>query len=364
MNIKDSDHFESDDDTFGELLRSAGRGPQLSDDARARIRASVEATWRQTLERDSARPRVASAATRSRRGSITTARAGNWRRRARWLAPALAASVAVVVATVVFNGPTLVAPGGAPEFATIAVADGGISLVRDGQRQRLEGSAAPRVGDRIETSANGRLALRLADGNELRLNNGTTIEITASTSVDLIAGMLYFDARPNAPRSEFTVATNFGTVEHVGTQYIAALADDGLVVRVREGEARVLTEAIDGTGQEAHSAVAGQQLTLNENGSADVAPFATDHPDWAWAQNLARTRFDGPRTVLALLEWAARETGREVRIDSDTTRESAAGVTLNQVVEGLSPADLLTVIRSTTNFDVSESATTLTVAMR
>ncbi len=364
MIIKDSDHFESDDDEFGELLRSAGRGPQLSEDARARIRARVEATWRQALERDGAGRRVSAATARGRRGSVATVRSGNWRRRARWLAPALAASLAVVVATVLFNGPTLVSPGNARQFAAITVADGGISLVRDGERQRLDASDVTRVGDRIETSANGRLALRLADGNELRLNNDTTVEITASTSVDLIAGMVYFDAAPNQPRSEFAVTTDFGTVEHVGTQYIADLADDGLVVRVREGEARVLTEAIDGTGQEAHSAVAGQQLTLNENGSADVAPFAADHPDWAWAQNLARTRIDGPRTVLALLEWAARETGREVRIDSDATRESAAGVTLNQVVEGLSPTDLLTVIRSTTNFDVSESATTLTVAMR
>jgi len=283
----------------------------------------------------------------------------------RWIATALAASAAAIVTAVLVNEPTVVAPANAREFATVTVAEGNVAAVREGQRQRLEGSpgSVMRVGDRIETSGNGRLALRLPGGYELRLNNDTTIAIRDTSTVDLVAGMIYFDAPPSAPRAEFAVLTDYGSVEHVGTQYIAALADDGLIVRVREGEARVMTGAIDGTGQE-HGAIAGQELRISESGSAEVLQFAMDDPGWTWAQELARTGLDGPRTVLALLEWAARQTGRIVQVDSDAARDSAADVIMNQAVDGLSPTDLLTVIRSTTDFNVTESSTTLTVALR
>jgi len=366
MNSKDGEHFESDEVTFRELLTSAGRGPRLSDEARSRISANVEAAWKQALERDAGHSSTA-ASNRARRRTSGSSWAGSRRQpmRMRWLATALAASVVAIVTAMLVNEPTIVAPANAREFATITVAEGSVATVREDQRLRLEGSAGgvTRVGDRIETSGDGRLALRLPEGYELRLNNDTTIEIRDSSTVDLVAGMLYFDAPPSAPRTEFTVLTDYGSVEHVGTQYIAALADDGLIVRVREGAARVTTGAIDGTGQE-HGAVTGQELRVSESGSAEVLPFALDDSAWTWAQELARTGLDGPRTVLALLEWAARQSGRSVRVDSDAARDSAAAVVMNQAVDGLSPTDLLTVIRSTTDFEVSESSTTLTVALR
>jgi len=366
MNSKDDEHLESDEVAFRELLTSAGRGPRLSDEARSRIGANVEAAWRRSLERD-VEQRSTGASKRGRRRTIASPKAGGRRQpmRMRWLATALAVSVAAIVTAVLVNEPTVVSPVYAREFATVAVAEGTVAAVREGQRQRFEDAAGgvTHVGDRIETSGDGRLALRLPEGYELRLNNDTAIEIRDSSTVNLVAGMIYFDAPPSAPRTKLTVLTDYGSVEHVGTQYIAAVADDRLIVRVREGAARVITGAIDGTGQE-HGAVAGQELRVSESGSAEVLPFARDDSGWAWAQELARTGLDGPRTVLALLEWAARQTGRIVQLDSDAARDSAADVTLNQAVDGLSPTDLLTVIRSTTDFDVSESSTTLTVALR
>ncbi|HMB73669.1 MAG TPA: hypothetical protein VKQ06_08865, partial [Gammaproteobacteria bacterium] len=53
MNSSNGNQSDSREDDFGEMLRSAGRGPRLSDEARARIRESVEATWQDAVGRGS-----------------------------------------------------------------------------------------------------------------------------------------------------------------------------------------------------------------------------------------------------------------------------------------------------------------------
>lgn len=365
MSTRNRDDLVSDDAGFDNLLKSAGRGPRLSDEARARIRNNVEAAWRQAREHDAEQPRSAQAAKGRRRSAAGRSRQGNWwRRRARWLAPAVAASAAAVIAMVLLDRPAGVASDDARTFAAVALFDGGVFLTRKGQQRRLRSTEtdAAYVGDRIETSDGARLALRLDNGLQLRLNDETTIEITDSEAVELVAGMIYLDVPPSVPQAEFAVVSAYGTVQHVGTQYSAEIADDGLVVRVREGETRVRSGAIDGTGR-AHTAIAGQQLELSAGGSAEVTAFSRNDPHWAWAEDLARTSFDDPRSVLALLEWAARETGRSMQLEPGAARDRAEDIVLNQI-NGLSPSDLLSVIRSTTDLEIAESPTTLTVTLR
>jgi ferric-dicitrate binding protein FerR (iron transport regulator) len=362
MSTRNRDNLVSDDDGFDNLLKSAGRGPRLSDEARTRIRNSVEAAWRKAREDDAGRPEYAEPAKARRRVSTNRSTRGNgWRRRARWLAPAIAASVAAVIAMVLLERPPGVTPNDARTFAAVALFDGSVTVIRDGRQRRLQdtGSEAAFVGERIETSDGARLALRLGNGMQLRLNEETTIEIADSAAVELIAGMIYLDVPPSVPPAEFAVVSAYGTVEHVGTQYSAAVAEDGLVVRVREGEARVLSDAANGTDR-AHTAMAGQQIEIGSGGTAEVSDFSRNDPQWAWVEELARTSFDEPRSVLALLEWAARETGRTMQLEPGAARDRAESIVLNQV-DGLSPSDLLSVIRSTTDLAITESPTTLTV---
>jgi hypothetical protein len=169
--------------------------------------------------------------------------------------------------------------------------------------------------------------------------------------------MVYFDAPPGSGDADFFVQTDFGIVEHVGTQYAASLDGDALVVSVREGEARIRD------ADRELAAAAGEQIRLEVTGSIQRSALSADHPDWAWVENLARASFDGSGSVMSLLEWAARESGKQVRADSDAVRVRAESVTVNQI-DGLTPAELLSVIRSTTEFELTESDTFVNVTLR
>jgi len=58
-------------------------------------------------------------------------RARHRRRRRRWLAPAMAATVAVVVSLVLLDRPDNVSPTAAPSFARINALQGDVRVVRD-----------------------------------------------------------------------------------------------------------------------------------------------------------------------------------------------------------------------------------------
>lgn len=368
MNGRNDKPSEAREDDFAELLKSAGRGPRLSDEARIRIRGNVEAAWKaavppKSAARTSGTPRMR----RSSGGAEPFSQPRSARRRhprRRWLLPATAAVFAGLLAVMVMREPNETNPGSTVAFAQVAAIDGSASVARDGQVTQIVAGEPSRVllGDRIATSANGRLALRLPVGAELRLNTDTIVEITSAQTVRLVAGMVYFDTPPAVQQSDFEVQTDFGIVAHVGTQYTAGIDAAGLVVRVREGEAVVRDIGSDSSAVPV-LAGSGEQLQIDLGGSVTRSDHAVDHPDWAWVQELARVPFDGSQSVLSLLEWAARSTGREVRFESEVTRNLARSVMLNQA-SGLSPAELLGAISSTTDFDVVSGATTLDVTIR
>ncbi|HMB73841.1 MAG TPA: FecR family protein, partial [Gammaproteobacteria bacterium] len=274
------------------------------------------------------------------------------------------AAAAALVAVLVLDSPENTAPSVAIAFAQVTATDGLVNVTR-GNRERIvdAGEAFEMlVGDRISTSETGRLALRLSAESELRLNTETIVEITRTQAVRLVSGMVYFDAQPQAQGTDFSVHTDFGVVSHLGTQYAAGIDSQGLHVRVREGEAAVSDSGLFDDSV-AMRVAPGEQLQIDTMGRVSRSPYSVDHPGWTWAQELARVPDDGPLSVADLLDWDARATGRAVQFDSEAARNLAEGVMLNQV-GGLSPADVLGVINSTTNLEVSESGTTLNVASR
>ena len=53
MNTGKTDNPGSREDEFADLLKGAGRGPRLSEQARERIRGDVEAHWRAVMDQRS-----------------------------------------------------------------------------------------------------------------------------------------------------------------------------------------------------------------------------------------------------------------------------------------------------------------------
>jgi ferric-dicitrate binding protein FerR (iron transport regulator) len=317
-----------DESMLGDLLKSVGRGPALSTEARERIYRNVHARWSTAVGAASPRSGVSDLASRPRR-----------RRTARWVA--LAATLAgIAVLVFQLRAPSLV-PGAA--FASVLNVQGRAAIERDGRSLGID-AAGPeiRVGDRLVTERGGRLGLALATGQILRLDSSTNLEVADLARLDLTVGTVYFDSLGRV--APLTVATALGAVAHVGTQYEASFSAARLRVRVREGAA-----TIGAGGGRAIEATAGEQLQISAEGDISRAAFATDDPVWQWAESLAIAAPADEHNLIEILEWVSRESGVELRFDDPATEARARAVSVTGLT-GFNPREALEAISTTTEF--------------
>ena len=265
------------DDAFAELLGNASPRPCPPAEDEALVRAAVEAEWRQvTTQRGTRRRRVALAAAASVLG-------------------------AVFGALGLLREP-LPAPGGPGELAAVEKQFGEISI---------NGGAATggiAEGDAVRTGDQAGLALAWHDGGSLRLDAGTEVVFEAPGRIFLAEGRVYFDstgsALATAPASPgaLSIRTGFGTVRHLGTQYMTQVDDDSLVVAVREG-----LVSIDGRAR----AGRGQQFSLSADGT--LSSGETNGVDgWEWVERSTPAVDLNGRRVHEALEWVSRESGRRI----------------------------------------------------
>jgi ferric-dicitrate binding protein FerR (iron transport regulator) len=307
------------------LLRTAGPRPQPPDAMAAQVRAAVEAEWRSSTAARTA------AARRSPRAS---------QRAAPWL---MAASVAAVATGIWFYAPRFAQ--GPVEVATVARITGTVEHRSAGQSgwAPLAAAGALQSGDEIRTSAAGQVAVRRADGLEIRLDAGTTLAFEDSETAILAAGRAYVDsgAQPGAT-DDFTLSTPLGSVRHLGTQYLAAVAPGALQVAVREGSI-----AIEGSGTTV-VARAGESLVIEPDGRVTRGAVASHGEAWSWAQAIAPEFVIEGRTLDEFLLWAARETGRQLVYASPETARLAETTQLRGSVSGLAPEDAVAGVLATT----------------
>jgi ferric-dicitrate binding protein FerR (iron transport regulator) len=306
--------------TVAALLRAAGPRPMPSAEATAAARAAVEAEWRSSVA-PRARTRAAG-------------RPYLW---------AAAAGVAVAVTALWLVRPDAVAP--ASPVASLVRVEGGLQASRgDGQWTRLAADDAIDAGTELRSSPDGRAALRLASGVELRLDAGSRVSLEDTGHVRLAQGAVYVDSgsQPGPASSDLVLETAAGRVRHLGTQYLARLQDDRLTVGVREGRVAIEGPSVTAIGG------AGEQLTVAD-GQLERAPLSRTAADWQWVAEVTPPyRLDG-RTVEEFLVWAARETGRGIVYASPEAGRLARSVTLSGTVAGLTPEAAVTAVLSTTS---------------
>ena len=318
MNTTDERIDTGDDPDLAALLRAAGPRLAPPPEVAADVRAAVAAEWRASV---AARRPV--------------------RRATPWLAAA--ASIAALAA-----GTWVVAPQwlGAPaSVATVARTNGSVEYRRgaDGVWQTLASAARLQRGDKVRTSTTGRAALRREDGLEVRLDAATALTFETADATRLEAGRIYVDAGQAAPRAgAFQVATEFGDVRHVGTQYSVAVADDALAVAVREGSVVFEGDA------KTILARAGERVIVRRDGSVARNTVNPHDEEWRWAQSVAPEFAIDGRTLDAFLGWAARETGRQLVYTSAEAARHAEQTVLKGAVAGLPPEDAVTAVLRTT----------------
>ena len=314
------------------LLRTSGRGPTPSPEAKARVYAAVRARWQAALPERAGVAPIRPAAARA------------------WVLPrriALAASIALA-AVIVYRFEAL--PGEAPAlFGSIAKTDGNVAIRHSGDQRsvRVTDSVGIHVGDTLATDAGAKVALELENGASLRVNSGSEVEVVAADRVVLRSGAVYFDSNGEV-NGPFAVETAYGSVRHLGTQFETSLVGMGLRIRVREGAVMFN----DPTRELVASA--GEVVHIEGAGPPQRGAIAADDDAWRWAEDLATLPAAKEYSLPDVLAWISRETGCGIRFADATVQARVRAVVLYDL-GNLTPQETLAVLRSTTAFEFSET---------
>ena len=319
-----------DESRLAGLIRQGGARPRPDAQLQAAAREAVAAEWRAVV------------AARRRR------------LRQRWSLAAAAVLAAVVIG---LTTPGLVKPG--PMVAAVTRVSGAVDVAGGGLlAPAVQVSAGQQLhsGSRIRSGTGGRLALDI-NGLTLRLDQESELVVLARDRVELRHGAAYLDSGARAAASpRLTVATRFGEVEHLGTQYETRVSDLGLRLRVREGRVRLLRP--DG---EVLQGGAGEQVLIGADGVVGRQRIPRGGADWAWVNEVAPAYDIEDRSLLDFLHWVSRETGRDLVFGSPAAEQAARGVVLHGSVQGLSPERALSAVLVTTALRYTETAAGLQV---
>jgi len=293
------------DDSIARLLRLAGPRPAVPQEVRERVHRAVREEWRREVRR---------------------------RRTRFWGFRVIPAAVAASLLFVAILG------GRVPFGEDTPVAT--VSLVSEGTGALAPGDVV-HPGDSLATGSGG-VALTFGNGLSLRLAAETTAIVDGADEVTLIKGRVYADtgSATGADRS-ITVHTELGSARDHGTQFAVSYAAGAMTVAVREG--RVAIAARDAS----YSAEAGEKLMLGPGSEPRYEELPPHDPSWDWASALAPPFDIERRPLIEFLEWAARETGRELVFTSDAARVAAMVNRLSGTVDGLTPAEAVEAVRLT-----------------
>jgi ferric-dicitrate binding protein FerR (iron transport regulator) len=309
----------SDDERdLAALLRSAGPRDQASAELRAQVQAAVAAEWRATVEA---------------------------RQRHRRFVPLLAVASVATIAVATWLAQPLLRQEVDP-VATVALMTGAVQVrhAAGGRWVPLAATGTVNTGDDIQTAGDGRVALRLDDGIEVRLDIQSQLTLGDAGSARLEHGAVYVDAGATAHNEgvTFVLGTPAGDVRHLGTQYAVRTLDGTVLVNVREGSVAIER------GRDRIVGNAGEQLSVTSGGAVVRTTISPRDTQWAWVESIAPPFAIEGRPLDDFVAWAARETGRQLVYASPAAAADAASIKLKGSVAGLGPDAALAAVFTTT----------------
>lgn len=279
-----------DHEALEDLLRHASPRPTPSKGDEAAVRAAVHQEWRELTGKRQTRRRLVR------------------------YAMAAAVLIGVFAGFNLFRGPTVAAI----QVATIEKNIGPVYLLGEEAELRETGDLANIMsGQVIVTGSNAGLSIAWGSGGSIRIDENSRVEFTDRRSVFLEAGRVYFDSQsaPMIAGSDasgtpgVTLRTEFGEIEHLGTQYMTEIDADTLIISVREGQV-----AIDGTYHD-HVASPGQQVRLRGTLQPSVLSISGYGEAWAWVNRTTPTADVEGKSLHEFLTWVCRELGLELEFE-------------------------------------------------
>ena len=230
------------------------------------------------------------------------------------------------------------------QVASIDRSFGSVYVLGEQAELRETGSMdAIMAGQTIVTSREAGLAVAWGGGGSLRLDQNTRVEFTDTEAIFLKEGRVYFDSR-GATLAAVTDAgdppalrlrTLRGEVQHVGTQYMAQIDGDALVVSVREGEVTIEGDYFD------HRASRGEQVILSGRQRPMVLSIAASGAEWKWLEDTTPVVEIGGHSLYEFLGWVSREMGLGLVFRGDAEAVAREAILRGEI--DARPADALRV---------------------
>ncbi|MDA1075293.1 MAG: FecR family protein [Proteobacteria bacterium] len=179
------------------------------------------------------------------------------------------------------------------------------------------------TGALINTSAQGRMLIYLTPVTHLRLGPDTSITLHNNGEIWLHAGRVYIDERGGA---QVKVITPWGVgITDIGTRFEVRHENDTLEVAVREGAIDVAlpSQTIGARAQ----AGTGVLLHITADMSVERNQLSTVDERWNWIQQSYPPFELNHGTVHDFVNWAAQETGLELRFENQLVEQQALTAT-------------------------------------
>lgn len=230
--------------------------------------------------------------------------------------PRLLARAASVAAFVTIAYLLLGAPSGTEPVGEIQFSVGTFTLQQSADEEAAATTVLP--GATLQTASDGRLQIGLGEHLQLRADGETRLTLVSSSKLYLHQGRIYVDSSND---EQLLVETQHGAITDVGTQFEISVHDEQMTVAIREGAVDIAignrllsTRASDGSGE---------LLRFQGTELDEITAITSTDPHWQWIHG-ARPEFElADRSVAEFLEWAARESGRKLRYESNLVRQQA-----------------------------------------
>jgi ferric-dicitrate binding protein FerR (iron transport regulator) len=318
---------DDDNESLARLIKLAGERPEIPLSVESRVYHRVQQEWRTATAEPNGEKVYEEVRKSWRRGSIRAAIL-------RWTLP-LGVAASAAIAVFLMSPPDIALPQAVATVSRV-VSAGPLS-------SRYPAGAAVHSGETISTGPDEGLSLLLARGESLRIDANTSIRIDAADRFNLLAGRIYADSGQFVYREGgLKIETGFGSVTDVGTQFSVLANDESIEVAVREGRVDVRNDNAQ------YAARVGELLMLSAGEPARVTALEAHSAYWSWIADLAPTLDLTNKSLLDFLKWAARETGRELRFESNESRMSAMRTDVHGSVAGLTPDEAIVAILATT----------------
>jgi len=167
-------------------------------------------------------------------------------------------------------------------------------------------------------------------------------------------GMVYVDRADQhwRMRPHLRIPTPFGTLSDLGTQFVAQVDSDRLIVGVRQGSIVVISQT------HARRVSAGNRSAaiarIDTSGRIRTVRAQSFGGLWSWVPMVSRGFVAAGHSVGSYLRWLGREHGYTVRFNDagSEVRANALHLRGDLNLEGLSIAAAAALISDTTNLDV------------